>query len=106
MERRSRTRVALFSLLFQLLASGASLAQPIPPEVSASAHQWPLPNKDYASTRADFDSCIDSSNIVDLTVAWTFPFPAFAFPGLAFFGHVATNPLVLGGIVYFQARPI
>ena len=64
MRRDSRGWSAPLSLLLLLFAGGAAIAQTIPPEVTASATQWPLPNKDYASTRADFDSDSESSRPV------------------------------------------
>jgi outer membrane protein assembly factor BamB len=72
--------------------------QAIPPEVEQFAAEWPMANKDYANTRATFDSRINSENVHELGVAW-----AFAIPGASKWGSAATNPLVVNGIVYFQS---
>ena len=68
-----------------------------PPEVSGYATQWPLPNRDYSSTRATSDSLISSANVRKLRISWSFPIP-----GSGKFGSAATNPLISDDIVYFQ----
>lgn len=72
-------------------------ADPIPPEVSEFAGDWPLPNKDYENSRATFDSQISSSNVSKLSVAWSFPIP-----GTSAFGAAASNPIIVGDKVYLQ----
>jgi outer membrane protein assembly factor BamB len=98
--RRRRARVARRALglaAFLCFTIGSAAAQ-VPPEVASNAHQWPLPNKDYASTRAVLaDSNISSASVDDLQVAWI-----HTFEGSGYFGAVATNPLVLDDRVYFQ----
>lgn len=84
-------------LALGLLPGALLSAQTVPPEVSGNSAQWPLPNKDYASTRAASSSTISSQTVGDLGVAWTFTFPA-----AGFFGAVATNPLIIDGVIYFQ----
>jgi len=69
----------------------------IPIEVTTNSGQWPLPNKDYSSTRSASDSLISSANVHNLKVAWSFPIP-----GSGKFGSAATNPLISDNIVYFQ----
>ena len=66
-----------------------------PPEVVAHADDWPLPNRDLASTRATFDSPIDSTTVHRLEVAWTADVP-----GGSTWGNLATSPLILGDQVY------
>ena len=68
-----------------------------PPEVTQYAKDWPLPQHDYANTRATKDSTINSSNVNTLGVAWSLPIP-----GAGGFGSAATNPIVMGNTVYFQ----
>jgi outer membrane protein assembly factor BamB len=65
-----------------------------PPEVARAAADWPVPNHDYANSRATSTSPINASNVARLDVAWT------AKPeGI---GALSTSPLVLGGTVYAQ----
>lgn len=68
-----------------------------PPEVIRHAVDWPLPHKNYSSTRASFDAAINASNVGRLEVAWTLPIKA-----IGSFGAMATNPLILGDNVYLQ----
>ena len=42
-----------------------------PPEVARAATDWPLPDHDYANSRATTSSHIDASNVAQLDVAWT-----------------------------------
>jgi outer membrane protein assembly factor BamB len=69
----------------------------IPPEVTQYAKDWPLPNKDYANTRATSDSNINSGNIKNLGVAWAVPLP-----GQGIFGSASTTPIIMGNTAYFQ----
>lgn len=66
-----------------------------PPEVTAHADDWPLPNRDLAATRAVFNSPIDSTTVDRLEVAWTADVP-----GGSTWGNLATSPLILGDRVY------
>ncbi|MCX6774764.1 MAG: PQQ-binding-like beta-propeller repeat protein [DPANN group archaeon] len=70
---------------------------PIPSEVTAYSHEWPLPNHDYANTRATTDSAINSQNVGSLKVAW-----AYNLKGSGAFGILPTIPLIIGSNVYFQ----
>jgi glucose dehydrogenase len=93
-------RFACRSLLAAAVAlTGTSaFAQTIPPEVAGNPDQWPLPNKDYASTRAVLTgSGISSATVDELGLAWT-----HVFEGSGYFGAVATNPLIIDGQVFFQ----
>jgi glucose dehydrogenase len=67
-----------------------------PPEVVAAAKEWPNTNRDYAGTRATFDSKIKASNVSTLTQAW-----AFDLPGGGTFGAATAAPIVLNGVVYY-----
>ena len=77
----------------------ARTVEAVPPEVASSA-LWPLPNHDYASTRATFDSKITTATVDGLEVAWM-----FVFPETTRWGAAASNPLVLDGVVYMQDLP-
>lgn len=69
----------------------------IPPEVEQAAAEWPLAGKDYANTRATFDSAINSGNVSRLGPAWS-----YSLHGASKWGAAAGAPLIAGGIVYFQ----
>ena len=89
---------AVLGTLTPIKAQDSSPESPsIPPEVEQYASDWPLPNHDYANTRANFDAEIDSSNVDTLEPAWFFDIP-----GVAAFGGAASNPLILGERVIFQ----
>jgi outer membrane protein assembly factor BamB len=77
----------------------AKLNLRVPPEVAANAHQWPLPNRDYASTRAVLDAGISARNVSRLTLAWSRPITSSA-PRQ--WGIAACGPLILDNVVYFQ----
>jgi outer membrane protein assembly factor BamB len=72
-------------------------AAAIPPEVSQYAKDWPLPNKDYESTRATTDSTISTATVKNLEVTWMMPITASGT-----FGGASSNPLIMGNTVYFQ----
>ena len=56
--------VFLFSIFIAIwLVSCAGISSKIPTEVSKNSAQWPLPNKDYANTREDLTSLINSGNV-------------------------------------------
>jgi glucose dehydrogenase len=82
-----------------IFALGPACAQPIPPEVSNSANQWPLANKDYSNSRVATGSSITSANVHQLQRGWTFEFP----PEAQFvFGAAAANPIIAEDVVYMQ----
>jgi glucose dehydrogenase len=66
-----------------------------PPEVAAESDGWPLANRDYDNSRAQFDSEIEASTIDQLERVWEYPVP-----GSRLFGNLATNPIVVDGRVY------
>jgi outer membrane protein assembly factor BamB len=67
-----------------------------PTEVTQYAKDWPLPNKDYANTRATKDSSINSSNVSTLGVAWVHTVPT----GTSTFGSISTTPIIMNNTVY------
>jgi glucose dehydrogenase len=69
----------------------------VPPEVSANARDWPLPNADYDNTRRAPGSRIDSSNVSQLHEVWRLPLEC-----VGPFGCVTSNPLVMGDTVFIQ----
>ena len=77
-----------------------SSAENIPDEITRNSKLWPLPNRDYESTRAIFESDISLSTVNRLAVAWR-----FRLPEVTNWGAAASNPLVMDGIVYFQDLP-
>jgi outer membrane protein assembly factor BamB/plastocyanin len=87
----------LIAIVLPALAESSGTSVGIPPEVTQYSKDWPLPNKDYSNTRATNDSGINSGNINDLGVAWT-----FKIPGTGRSGGGASNPIILGDTVYFQ----
>jgi outer membrane protein assembly factor BamB len=70
-------------------------ADKAPPEVVDHPNDWTLPNRDYANTRAVFDTPIDSSTVADLEIVWS-----YELPGGGMFGNAATTPLIVGDVVY------
>jgi outer membrane protein assembly factor BamB len=62
-----------------------------PPDIASNSDQWPLPNKDYANTRADTVTPINSGNVRELELAWSAPVAG-----------AASNPLILDDTVFFQ----
>ncbi|WP_081472323.1 outer membrane protein assembly factor BamB family protein [Methanothrix harundinacea] len=93
------TAAGIFALILAVAALAASPAGggPIPPEVSDGARDWPLPNGDYENTRAAAGSAINSENVGELGVVWSFPIP-----GIGAYGAAASNPIIVGDVVYFQ----
>jgi glucose dehydrogenase len=76
--------------------AGDAASSPLPPEVVSAAKEWPVANRDYAGTRATFDSAIKSSNVNTLKEVWS-----FELPGAGTFGAGTACPLVLDGTVYY-----
>lgn len=97
----SRKWLVVLMLIIALLVPVACTSTPvptIPPEVTQYAKDWPLPNRDYANSRATKDSTINSGNVQTLAPVWAMPI----MPGLGSFGSAATTPLIMGNTVYFQ----
>ena len=89
------------SLLITSCASGivVQTGSASPPEVLQYANDWPLPDHDYAGTRAATNSSIGSGNVATLGPAWSFPVQAGGGDSGALAG---TNPLITGGTVYVE----
>jgi outer membrane protein assembly factor BamB len=77
-------------------AGQAPLGQP-PPEWAANAGAWPAHNHDLANTRATTQTPINSQNVSQLKVKWTFPFKS-----ASAFGVFSSTPITLNGTVYLQ----
>jgi outer membrane protein assembly factor BamB len=96
----SRT-VLLLALLSMLAlpawAQASGKVSVIPPEVTEYARDWPLPNRDYDNSRATMDSTINSGNVKDLGLGWS-----FEIPGIGRYGGAASTPIIMGSTVYFQ----
>jgi outer membrane protein assembly factor BamB len=56
-----------------------------------AASGWPLPNLDYNNSRNTAGSPVDSRNVRNLSLVWTYPVSG-----------AASNPLIFGDIVIFQ----
>ena len=88
-------------LLMALACSGGTddgLVDPAsgtPPKILEIAADWPLPNYDDSSTRATFESTIDSGKVDQLTEVWRYELPRG--PG---FGAATTTPIAIDGTVY------
>jgi glucose dehydrogenase/uncharacterized cupredoxin-like copper-binding protein len=67
----------------------------IPPEIETYANDWPMAQANYAATRASASSTIDSSNLDQLGVAWSYPLDA-----TSGWGAITSNPIVLGETVF------
>lgn len=76
---------------------GAAGAVSVPPEVVTYAHEWPLPGRDYANSRAVTDSPITTATVGRLHELWR---GALRGPGVM--GSAATTPLILGSTVLVQ----
>jgi outer membrane protein assembly factor BamB len=70
----------------------------VPPEVEQFAHEWPMANRDYENTRMTTDSPINAGNVYEMGLAWS----ARLVISASDWGTAASNPLIAGGIVYFQ----
>jgi glucose dehydrogenase len=74
-----------------------SLGPAIPPELVQYQDDWPAPGGNLAATRDAAGATIDSTNVGDLEVAWTFTIDA-----AAGWGGMTATPLILGETVYVQ----
>jgi alcohol dehydrogenase (cytochrome c) len=71
----------------------------VPNEVRAGRREWPIANRDYAGTRATFDSRIKAANVATLTPAWAYN---LAVTQGGYVGSGTSSALVLDGKVYYQ----
>ena len=98
--RKSIRALPLLMVMLAILilpASASSNVSTIPPEVAGHARDWPLPNHDYDNHRAAMNSTINSGNVNDLGLAWS-----FKILGIGSYGGAASNPIIMGDTVYFQ----
>jgi glucose dehydrogenase len=87
----------LLLLLFSVSGILSCAPGKLSPEMVKYTDEWPSANRDYQNTRATQDTMINSRNVNNLSVAWTFPLTGFSEWGAA-----ATNPIILNNTVYFQ----
>jgi outer membrane protein assembly factor BamB len=96
---RARVGTVAVALLAVLAVTGAR-ATPVgtpPPEWAANTAAWPSHNLNLANTRADLDTHIDARDVSKLKRRWS-----FALPYAGGYGSFTSNPIVLGGVVYFE----
>ena len=86
----------LLALPAALAGAGSGKGTP-PPEWAANPGGWPSHNLDLSNTRADFHTRIDAGDVARLKQRWT-----FSLPYAGGFGAFTSNPIVLGGVVYFE----
>ncbi|HEV7958090.1 MAG TPA: PQQ-binding-like beta-propeller repeat protein, partial [Acidimicrobiales bacterium] len=104
MERTTteRLRIAVASLVVGSLtmATGgvvtAAGASPTPPG------SWPYANGNLANTRVAIGSSITLANVKNLKPAWTYTLKGNAATNVGGYGTLATNPIVVNGVVYLQ----
>lgn len=63
---------------------------------------WPYPNGTIANTRDVPGSTIGSGNVSTLRQRWTFKLSGEAAANISETGSLISNPIVRGGVVYFQ----
>lgn len=78
-------------------ASPNALGPAIPLEIAQHPNDWPAPQGNLAGTRAAANSPINSTNVDQLKVAWSFPIKA-----ISGFGGMSSAPLVVGDTIYLQ----
>lgn len=88
---------AAFVLSVFVIASNTSFGPTVPTEAVKYSSDWPSANQNYSNTRAAVNSSIESSSIGKLTPAWGFPIKS-----VSEWGSAATNPVILGNVLYFQ----
>lgn len=93
-------RIGAAVLVLVLIAVGFYFLRPLSPvadEITKYSQDWPLPNFDYANTRATSASPINAENVKNLQVKWSFPIP-----GTGQWGAAASNPIIQGQTVFLQ----
>jgi outer membrane protein assembly factor BamB len=78
-----------------------TVTNPAAPKPLASG-SWPYSNGDLADTRDAAGSTITSANVSGLKQAWTFHITGTAAAGIAPYGTLSANPIVVNGVVYIQ----
>ena len=78
-----------------------TVTNPAAPKPLASG-SWPYSNGDLADTRDAASSTITSASVSGLKQAWTFHITGTAAAGIAPYGALSANPIVVNGVVYIQ----
>ena len=65
--------------------------------IKSTVGDWPSANQNLSNTREAVNSGIVVDNVSSLGVAWSLPVE-----GVSEWGAMATNPLIIGNVVYFQ----
>jgi glucose dehydrogenase len=91
-------KLLIFLLLISSMAYGCG-GEPgaAPPEIQNNSSAWPSANHDYANTRSNMNSTINSGNVSKLGLAWSVDIT-----GIGEWGGAASNPLIASGTVYLQ----
>ncbi|CAN5586576.1 methanol/ethanol family PQQ-dependent dehydrogenase [soil metagenome] len=79
----------------QAVATPEAALPTVPPEIEEFANDWPMAQANYAATRTSASSPIDSSNVGELGVAWSYPLDA-----VSGYGAITSNPIVLGDTIF------
>ncbi len=88
--------IFLFALSAMLAGAGSGVGTP-PAEWMANPGGWPSHDYDLSNTRADFDTRVDARDVATLKQRWTF---SLSYNGA--YGAFTSNPIVAGGVVYFE----
>jgi len=97
---RSAVRMLLAATVLATVAvaaGGRATVGTPPPEWAANAGSWPAHDFDLANTRATLHTRIDARDVATLKRRWTFPLSY-----VGGYGAFTSNPIVLGGVVYFE----
>ncbi len=80
----------------------AIVATPARPQAASQAADWPMYSRDLASTRFSPLKQINTGNVSNLAVAWTYPMrPGGEGPSAGAFNEV--TPIVVHGVMYLAA---
>ena len=90
--RLAKHSIASIAFVAGLVSSTSGFANTENINLQSDPNQWVMPNGNYASTRYSALSQIDTSNVKDLKVAWTFSTGVLR-------GHEG-GPLVIGDVMY------
>ncbi len=89
--------LAAITLPATLAQAGSRSTGTSPPEWATNAGSWPSHNLDLANTRANLHTRIDARDVSKLKKRWI-----FRLPYVGGYGAFTSNPIVLGGVVYFE----
>ncbi len=105
MKANRARRVRLGLTLFMVTSLSIALAPVGEPSASSApnvAGSWPYPNGDIANTRVAPGSTISLANVSLLQRRWTFTLTGKAAKSVEGYGTLASNPVVVNGMVYVQ----